>query len=68
MTKTKINVSGMHCKSCEMLIDDALTELDGVNSVKSSHEEGTVSVDFDDKKINLTKIKSVIKDEGYELI
>jgi copper chaperone CopZ len=60
-------VKGMHCKSCEMLIEDSLEEQDGVNSVQASHAKGFVSVDFDESKISEEKIKSVIKAEGYEV-
>ena len=63
--KTKLNVKGMHCKSCEMLINDALQD-EGVKS-QVNVKKGEVVVDFDESKIKLEKIKSIIKKEGYNV-
>ena len=68
MKNVSYNVKGMHCKSCEMLIKDSLEEMDGVQNVDVSHEKGYVKVTFDDKKLKEDKIKSAIKNEGYEVI
>jgi copper chaperone len=65
--KTKIKVSGMHCKSCEILISDSLQEKQGVQRVISSAASGEVDVEFDDSKISLDKIKQVIRKEGYKV-
>lgn len=65
--KTKINVKGMHCKSCEMLITDSLQELPGIQKVKVDHTKGVVDVSFDEHKINTDIIKKVIVKEGYKV-
>ena len=62
----KINVKGMHCSSCEMLVKDALSDMDGVNNSTASHKDGIVEVDFDENKIELEAIKKAIRNEGYE--
>ena len=62
--KAKINVKGMHCKSCEVLLTDSLEEI-GVKA-KVSASKGLVEVEYDDTKVSLEKIKSAIKKEGYE--
>lgn len=67
MTKVKIKTKGMHCASCEMLIQDALGELDGVARAEASHESGIVNVEFDESKIDVGKIKTVIGNEGYKV-
>jgi copper chaperone len=67
MANIKIKTKGMHCSSCEMLVKDALEELDGINKAEASHESGIVSVDFDDSKIGPEAIKAVISSEGYEI-
>ncbi|MBI2665872.1 heavy-metal-associated domain-containing protein [Candidatus Woesearchaeota archaeon] len=64
MKQTILTVKGMHCKSCEVLIKDALEEL-GVNSCSVDHKKGTVAVNFDEKKVSLEQIKHIIKNEGY---
>ncbi len=66
MAKKRFNIKGMHCKSCEMLIEDILTE-EGVDVLAIDHKQGFVDVNFDDKKITSEKIVSLIKAEGYEV-
>jgi copper chaperone len=66
MKKIALNVKGMHCASCEMLIQEALVDI-GARKVDASHKKGTVQVEFDDSKITLDKIKEAIKKEGYEV-
>ena len=67
MAKLKLNVEGMHCGSCEMLIQDSLDETDGIEKAEVSHKSGEVNVDFDDSKVSANKIKDIIKDEGYSV-
>jgi len=63
--KAKLNVKGMHCKSCEVLIKDALQD-EGVKA-NVNVNKGEVSIEFDESKIKLDKIKSIIKKEGYKV-
>lgn len=60
-------VKGMHCKSCEMLITDALSDID-VKVIEISSSIGTVKVKFDDSKITESKIKTIIENEGYKVV
>ncbi|MFC2136066.1 heavy-metal-associated domain-containing protein [Bacteroidota bacterium] len=63
----KFNVEGMTCHACEMLIEDGLEELGGVNSVEISHRDKFVKVDFDDNKVSEKDIAEAIKNEGFEV-
>ena len=65
--KKKLIVKGMHCKSCDVLVEDSLSDLEGVQSSKSNHQEGFVDIEFDESKVNIKQIKKVIIDEGYEV-
>ena len=66
MINKKFKVKGMHCNSCEFLIKDVLEEI-GVEA-KADHKEGEVSLNFDEKKVSLNKIRSVLKENKYELV
>jgi copper chaperone CopZ len=68
MEKIKLDVKGMHCKSCEMLIKDVLTEQPGVKKAEALAKDNKVMVEFDAKKVSLDKIKALIKGEGYEVL
>lgn len=63
--KLKLNVEGMHCASCETLIKDVLSDENVKASVDS--KKGEVIIEYDDSKINLDKIKSLIENEGYKV-
>ena len=65
MKKIDLKIKGMHCKSCETLISDALEEK-GVKS-KVDSAKGTATVEFDEKKVSLPQIKEIIKKEGYQV-
>lgn len=63
----KFKVTGMHCKSCEILIREGLEEL-GVKVKEISHKDGIVNVEFDEKKIDESKIRNAILNEGYKVV
>ncbi|MBT3463580.1 heavy-metal-associated domain-containing protein [archaeon] len=67
MEKIKLSVKGMHCKACEMLIEDGLSETEGIDKTNISHEEGYVEVSYDENKIDVSKIKKIIVQEGYKV-
>ena len=65
MKEITLNVKNMHCKSCEILIAEALEEMDVKSQADSN--KGTVTVFFDENKITEEKIKSAIKKAGFEV-
>jgi uncharacterized protein len=64
MAKEIIKVSGMHCKSCEMILEEKIQEIPGVKTVsaKTSRSEVKISGDFDMKVV-----ESVITGAGYKI-
>lgn len=62
-----IKVSGMHCKSCEMLLSDVLSEIKGVSRVSADSKKNTVSVSLDDDGL-LDQVKKAIQKEGYKVL
>ena len=67
MKKIKINVKGMHCPSCEMLIKESLEETAGVKNAELSHKNETATVTYDETKISEKEIKKIIQEEGYKV-
>ncbi len=63
----EINVKGMHCTSCEMLIKDTLLDENGVKKVSAHYEKGIVEVEFNEDKINHKKIKKLIEEDGFKV-
>ena len=65
--KKEIQVSGMNCGSCEMLVTEALADLEGVIVVNASLLKGIVSVDFDPNMVNISTIATVIEEQGFKV-
>ena len=62
--KKTLQIKGMHCKSCEALLEDAFEEI-GVESSKINSSTGVAVVEFDEKEVSIAAIKKVVVDEGY---
>ena len=64
MEETIIKVEGMMCTGCENRIQNAVSEIKGVESVKADHEKGIVEV----KGIaDIKEVKQAIEDIGFEV-
>lgn len=58
----ELNVTGMHCASCETIISESL-EAAGAKEVKADHARGIVVV----HGLPREKAKAIIMMEGYEV-
>jgi copper chaperone len=67
MAKQVLAVTGMHCASCGMLVDDALEELAGVTSSSTNVRRGRTKVDYDPALTTLTEITKVVTKLGYQV-
>ncbi len=66
MEKT-LKVTGMHCKSCEILLNDVVSEISGVTRVQVSRKDGTVNVLCGNDSVLETVVKA-IEAEGYKVV
>jgi len=58
-----LTVKGMACDGCEANVEDALTELSGVERVDADHQSGRVTVDGD---ADVDALVDAISEAGYE--
>ena len=65
MTQKKLKIDGMHCSSCAMNIDFDIEDLDGIKTCKTSYAKQETEVEFDERKIDVSKILEQIKKTGY---
>jgi len=65
MTRSTITVTGMHCSSCGMLIDETLEELPGVAKAATDLRRETTTVDYDPAQTSLEVITAEISKLGY---
>ncbi|MBW6462312.1 MAG: heavy metal translocating P-type ATPase [DPANN group archaeon] len=65
--KTDIfDISGMHCASCALTIENVLNNLDGVSEANVNFAVEKVTVNYDDEKTSITDITSKINKLGYK--
>ena len=65
MTRTTLQVKGMHCNACETLLQDVLED-EGATEVKADHASGEVIIEHDEK-LTQEQMAKAIKEEGYEV-
>lgn len=58
-------VEGMHCASCEILIEKKLLDMQGIKSVDASTNNGQVVVKYEGDKPSPEKLSKMFKQEGY---
>lgn len=68
MTKTTVlKVPDMTCGHCELSVQEALAELDGVEFAKANHESGDVEIAYDDTRVGTEEFKEAVDEAGYTL-
>lgn len=65
MKKATIQVSGMHCASCAIIIDKTLSKKEGVKGANVNFSTSKATVEFDETKIKENEIITAIKGAGY---
>ncbi len=64
MEEIIIKVEGMMCTGCENRIQNAVSEIKGVESVKADHEKGIVEIKG---TADIKEVKEAIEDIGFEV-
>ncbi|MEK3889046.1 copper chaperone CopZ [Bacillus sp. FSL K6-3431] len=67
MQTVTLNVEGMSCGHCVKSIEDSVSKLQGVSSVKVNLENGLVDVAFNKGEVGVDAIKEKIVDQGYDV-
>ncbi|HEY9167395.1 MAG TPA: heavy metal-associated domain-containing protein [Candidatus Kryptonia bacterium] len=65
--KKVLSVEGMTCHHCEMTVEKALLELDGVKSVKADHSKKTVEVQYKNE-LDPNGVREKVEKAGYKLV
>jgi Cu+-exporting ATPase len=61
-----LDVKGMHCQSCEMLITEELKELHGVSDIRVSQKDSAAQMRMDPKVVTVAEILDAVKRAGYD--
>jgi copper chaperone len=68
MTQETIKVEGMSCMHCQMRVKKAVETVEGVQRVDVNLQTKQVTVDYEEGKANTEKVKTAIREAGYEPI
>lgn len=66
MTQGSIKVEGMSCGHCQMRVKKAVESVEGVQKADVNLQSKQVTLEYDEGKASLEKIKAAIKEAGYE--
>ena len=64
--KENFHISGMHCRSCEILVEDHISQVSGVKKVNVNYKKGVAEVYYENKSQHL-EIEKAIRNAGYTL-
>ena len=60
-------ISGMHCKSCEILVEDQLKKIPNIVAVKANQKTGQVTLSYNGTEPSNEKIAEEVKNSGYQM-
>lgn len=67
--KLHLQIDGMHCPSCEMIIKEELSELPGVSEVSVNAKSGLAELVLDEAKSTVADVKKTIEAAGdYQVV
>jgi sulfite exporter TauE/SafE/copper chaperone CopZ len=67
MNKKTFSIRGMHCRSCELLTEDELSQVPGVSKVKTNFRTGAVEVLYEGAAPSDEALREAVKRAGYEV-
>ena len=65
MTTTVLNVPDISCEHCERTITEALTPVDGIQSVRVDIDAKQVLVDYDATRVDVDRMREILSEEEY---
>lgn len=67
LKKITVPIKGMHCKSCELLIEKNLAGLEHVKKSEINHKTGKAEIYYGTKKPKEAEIENAIREAGYSI-
>ncbi len=66
--KAELKISGMHCATCAITIEESLAQIKNVSTVQVNFGTDTAHVEFDPTKVSLSEMEKAVKDAGYDVL
>ena len=61
-----LRIDGMHCSSCEILIERLASKIKGIASAKTSYATASAKIIYDPQQINEADLPQLISSTGYK--
>ncbi|MEI8009208.1 MAG: cation transporter [bacterium] len=68
MKKTNLDIEGMHCGSCALLIEHTLKDTKGIQQANVNFSAEKATITFNEEEIPMTEIQEAIKRLGYKAV
>ncbi len=65
MAKQTFSITGMTCTACAKAIERSVSKIDGVKSANVNFATEKLTVEFDEGKVDLIRIKEAVEKAGY---
>lgn len=62
----RLSTTGMHCRSCSMLVEMTLADLDGVADAHTDLASGMTEVTYDPAAVTVEDLVGAIRSVGYD--
>jgi copper chaperone CopZ len=63
----EVSIDGMTCTGCEQTIQNKISKLDGIKSIKASFTAGSAIIEYFPGKTDTGKIKETVTGSGYSV-
>jgi len=67
MKKTTVPIKGMHCHSCELIIEDELLRVPGVCKVNACENKACAEIYYETEFLRIGEIDQAVQKAGYEV-
>jgi len=60
-------IQGMHCRSCELMIEEHISKISSVQRVQVNHKRGIGEVHYTGHKLSYSEVEKAVRNSGYTL-
>lgn len=66
--RAQIKISGMHCATCALAIEDSLSQIRDVSNVRVNFGTDMAHVDYNPANVTLSELETAVKTAGYDVV
>ncbi len=67
MKKITLPISGMHCRSCELILEMSIKTVKNVTSIHASEKKWTIEISYTEIEPNRNEIEAIVIENGYTI-